>query len=92
MDHGDVEPFPPHVMLYAPYLTNAELGADIGTDGNPTGAAFVAREGTRDAVIIVPSGRTQAQATPPPTSARAARSKGRRDGDTHRPSVRFEGA
>jgi len=53
-DHGDVEPFPPHVMLYAPYLTNAELGADIGTDGNPTGAAFVAREGTRDAVIIVP--------------------------------------
>jgi hypothetical protein len=55
-DKGVVEPFPPHVMFYAPYLTNAELGADIGTDGNPTGTAFVAREGTRDAVIIVPVG------------------------------------
>jgi hypothetical protein len=53
-DKGVVEPFPPHVMFYAPYLTNAELGAAIGPDGNPTGAAFVAREGTRDATIIIP--------------------------------------
>jgi hypothetical protein len=55
-DRGVVEPFPPHVMFYVPYLTNAELGADIGSDGNPTGAAFVAREGTRDATIIIPVG------------------------------------
>ena len=55
-DKGVVEPFPPHVMFYVPYLTNAELGAGIGSDGNPTGAAFVAREGTRDAVIIIPIG------------------------------------
>jgi hypothetical protein len=55
-DKGVVEPFPPHVMFYVPYLTNAELGADIGPDGNPTGAAFVAREGTRDATIIIPIG------------------------------------
>ena len=55
-DKGVVEPFPPHVMFYAPYLTNAELGAEIGPDGNPTGAAFVAREGTRDATIIIPIG------------------------------------
>jgi hypothetical protein len=44
------QPFPPHVMFYAPYLTNADLGAD----GNPAGPVFVAREGTRDATIIVP--------------------------------------
>ena len=55
-DKGVVQPFPPHVMFYVPYLTNAELGADIGPDGNPTGAAFVAREGTRDATIIIPIG------------------------------------
>ena len=55
-DKGVVAPFPPHVMFYVPYLTNAELGADIGPDGNPTGAAFVAREGTRDATIIIPIG------------------------------------
>lgn len=55
-DHGIVQPFPPHVMFYVPYLTNAELGADLGPDGNPTGAAFVAREGTRDATIIIPIG------------------------------------
>jgi hypothetical protein len=55
-DKGVVEPFPPHVMFYVPYLTNAELGAGTGSDGNPTGPAFVAREGTRDAVIIVPIG------------------------------------
>ena len=55
-EKGVVEPFPPHVMFYVPYLTNAELGADIGPDGNPTGAAFVAREGTRDATIIIPIG------------------------------------
>jgi hypothetical protein len=54
---GEVEPYPPHVMFYAPYLTNAELGVDrnnLGPDGNPSGAAFVAGEGTPHALIIVP--------------------------------------
>jgi hypothetical protein len=55
-DKGVVEPFPPHVMFYVPYLTNAELGAYLGPDGNPAGPAFVAREGTRDATIIVTVG------------------------------------
>jgi hypothetical protein len=55
-DKGVVEPFPPHVMFYVPYLTNAELGAYLGPDGNPAGPAFVAREGTRDAVIIITVG------------------------------------
>ena len=54
---GVVVPFPPHVMFYAPYLTNAELGVDrtdLGPDGNPHAAAFVAGEGTPHALIIVP--------------------------------------
>jgi hypothetical protein len=53
---GVVTPFPPHVMFYAPYLTNAELGLD-GTrdaDGNPQAPAFVAGAGTPQALIIVP--------------------------------------
>jgi hypothetical protein len=53
---GEVVPFPPHVMFYAPYLTNAELGlgGSLGPDGNPDGPAFVAGEGTPSALIIVP--------------------------------------
>jgi hypothetical protein len=55
---GIVVPFPPHVMFYAPYLTNADLGLDgeLGSDGNPVGPAFVASEGTPHALIIVPVG------------------------------------
>jgi len=51
-DKGIVAPFPPHVMFYAPYLTNA----DLGSDGNPLGPAFVAAEGAPHALIIVPIG------------------------------------
>jgi hypothetical protein len=51
-EKGIVAPFPPHVMFYAPYLTNA----DLGSDGNPAGPAFVAAEGTPHALIIVPVG------------------------------------
>lgn len=53
---GEVTHFPPHVMFYAPYLTNADLGSDgaLGPDGNPDGPAFVAGEGTPQALIIVP--------------------------------------
>ncbi len=55
---GAVVPFPPHVMFYAPYLTNADLGTDddLGPDGNPKGPAFVAGDGTPHALIIVPLG------------------------------------
>jgi hypothetical protein len=49
---GIVAPFPPHVMFYGPYLTNA----DVGSDGNPAGPAFVAGEGSPHALIIVPLG------------------------------------
>lgn len=49
-DKGIVAHFPPHVMFYGPYMTNA----DLGSDGNPGGPAFVAGEGTPHALIIVP--------------------------------------
>src|SRR6516165_410535 len=48
-DKGIVAPYPPHVMFYGPYVTNAELGSD----GNPAGPAFVAAEGSPHALIIV---------------------------------------
>jgi len=56
-----VVPFPPSLMFYAPYLTNADLGLDgtLGPDGNPVGPAFVAGEGSPQALIIVPVGAHQ---------------------------------
>ena len=51
-EKGIALPYPPHVMFYAPYLTNA----DIGSDGNPVGPAFIPNEGTPHALIIVPVG------------------------------------
>jgi hypothetical protein len=55
---GEIIHFPPHVMFYAPYLTNADLGLNgsLGPDGNPDGPAFVAGEGSPHALIIVPVG------------------------------------
>jgi hypothetical protein len=55
---GEIVHFPPHVMFYAPYLTNSDLGVGgpLGQDGNPDGPAFVAGEGTPQALIIVPVG------------------------------------
>ena len=58
-EQGVIGPYPPHVMFYAPYLTNADLGVDrknLDSDGNPSGPAFVAGEGTPHALIIVPIG------------------------------------
>jgi hypothetical protein len=52
-DKGTVAHFPPHVMFYAPYLTNAELGSGGQSAGGP---AFVAGEGTPYALVIVPIG------------------------------------
>jgi hypothetical protein len=56
-DKGGVAPFPPHVMIFAPFLTNAEIGVDNtrrDADGNPIGPAFVASEGAPNALIIIP--------------------------------------
>jgi hypothetical protein len=45
------KPFPPHVMFYAPYLTNVEIGSDGKPGASP---AFIVGEGTPHALIIVP--------------------------------------
>jgi hypothetical protein len=57
-DHGGVAPFPKHVMFYAPFLTNVDIGSEGQAGG---GAAFVAAQGTPYALIIVPV-PTRAQA------------------------------
>jgi len=54
---GGTTHFPPHLMFYAPYLTNA----DIGSDGNQGGQVFVAGEGAPHALIIVPVGHHEAE-------------------------------
>ena len=62
---GIVTPFPPHMMFYAPYLTNADLGVDgtrLGPDRNPVGPVFVAGEGGPYALIIIPIGTHGAEA------------------------------
>jgi len=54
---GRIGPFPPHVMFYGTHLGNADIGVDgtdLGPDGNPKGATFVAGEGSPYALIIVP--------------------------------------
>lgn len=50
MGDGRVAPFPPHLMFYAPYLTNADLGSKLGP-GEPL---FVIEEGSPGAYVIVP--------------------------------------
>ncbi|HSA93293.1 MAG TPA: VOC family protein [Terriglobales bacterium] len=45
-----VLPYRPHLMFYAPYLSNADIGAKAG----PGAPAFVLDEGTPGALIIVP--------------------------------------
>jgi hypothetical protein len=52
-DKGVVAHFPPHLMFYAPYLTNSVLGSEGQAGGGP---AFIAGEGTPFALIIVPVG------------------------------------
>jgi hypothetical protein len=52
-DKGGIAPFPPHVMFYAPYLTNADIGSEGQASGGPV---FVGGEGTPFALIIVPVG------------------------------------
>jgi hypothetical protein len=47
---GDaVEHFPPHVMIYAPFITNK----DLGVDGSEDGPLLVVGEGTPHALIII---------------------------------------
>ena len=52
-DNGVATPFPPHVMFYGPYMTNADIGSEGQAAGGP---AFVAGSGSPYALIIVPVG------------------------------------
>ena len=49
---GEKSLYPPHVMIYAPYRTNAELGftkEQIGSTEHP----WILQEGTPSAYIII---------------------------------------
>lgn len=50
---SQVVPYPPHLMFYAPGLTNADLGTKLAIDS----PVFVVLEGTPWAMIIVPVDR-----------------------------------
>lgn len=70
-EKGEVTPFPPHIMIYAPYLTNKDIGVDrtnLGPDGNPIGPAFVAGDGSPYALLIIPLGAHGAHKMPDPTA------------------------
>ena len=71
-EKGEVTPFPPHIMVYAPYLTNRDIGVDrtnLGPDGNPIGRAFVAGDGSPYALLIIPLGpHDGAHKMPDPTA------------------------
>ena len=64
-DKGISAPFPPHMMFYVPYLTNA----DLGSDGSPKGIGFVVNEGTPHALMIVPVGAHSGASHAPDTRA-----------------------
>jgi hypothetical protein len=49
-EKGVALPFPPHLMFYAPGMTNA----DVGSDGTPASAVFVVDEKSPHALMIVP--------------------------------------
>lgn len=51
-EKGTPASFPPHLMFYGPYLTNA----DIGSDGKFAGPVFIVGEGSPHALMIVPVG------------------------------------
>ena len=50
----------PHVMIYAPYLRNADIGGVPPTLGMPVDMPFVLQEGEFNAYIIIPTARTGA--------------------------------
>jgi len=51
-EKGIAQPFPGHLMFYAPNLTSA----DLGSDGTPASPLFVVDEKTPHALMIVPVG------------------------------------
>src|SRR5262249_46791838 len=61
-----VSVFPPHVMFYGTHLTNRDLGVDgkdLDPNGNQKGPTFVASYGSPFALIIVPVGQHDSEAS-----------------------------
>src|SRR5215471_21239450 len=54
---GRVESFPPHVMFYAPNLTNADLGTTPEALAKDPSLPFVAYEGPQGYIIVLVSSR-----------------------------------
>lgn len=52
-----VSPVEPHVMIYAPYVRNADIGGIIPGPGEHVHLPFVLQEGEFNAYIIVPLAR-----------------------------------
>ena len=50
---GNVESFPPHVMFYAPNLTNADLGTTPEALATDPSLPFVAYQGPHGFIIVV---------------------------------------
>jgi hypothetical protein len=54
---GKVESFPPHVMFYAPNLTNADLGTTPEALAKNPSLPFVAYQGPQGYIIVLAGGR-----------------------------------
>jgi hypothetical protein len=54
---GKVESFPPHVMFYAPNLTNADLGTTPEALAKDPSLPFVAYQGPQGYIIVLAGGR-----------------------------------
>src|SRR5262252_5958553 len=54
---GKIESFPPHVMFYAPNLTNADLGMTPEALAKDPSLPFVAYEGPQGYIIVLVSSR-----------------------------------
>jgi hypothetical protein len=52
---GKVESFPPHIMFYAPNLTNADLGVTPEALAKDPSLPFVAYQGPHGFIIVVSS-------------------------------------
>ena len=56
---GKVESFPPHIMFYAPNLTNADLGTTAEALAKDPSLPFVAYQGPHGFIIVVNSDTKQ---------------------------------
>ena len=53
--NGQVGTFPPHIMFYAPNLTNADIGAPARRDPEAPWLPFIAYQGPHGFMIVLPN-------------------------------------